>query len=198
MCHSFPRAVLTSAGEETRIERKKEESVNPMAYYIGQGMGILATACCVFTPFFKKKWQMLVMSALANFCFMMNLILLGESGSAGVLGVIFFQSLLSLWHVLKEIPVTKAENIGFIILYVVTGLMGYEKIIDILPVLGACFSSLGVFQRDEQKTRFLILLNAVAYSTYYIIIGSTYMLAELITVVGNAAAMIRYRKKADH
>lgn len=167
-----------------------------MAYYIGQAMGLLATACCVVTPFFKKKWQMLVMAALANFCFMMNLVLLGELGSAGVLGIIFLQTLLSLWHVLKGIPVTKAENIGFIVLYVITGFVGYEKFIDVLPVLGACLSSLGVFQRDEQKTRFLIMLNAVAYCTYYCLVGSTSMLAELITVIGNGAAMIKYRKKA--
>lgn len=168
-----------------------------MAYGIGQAMGLVATLCCVVTPFFKKKWQMLVMAAAANFFFMLNLLLLGETGSAGVLGVIFLQTLLSLWHVRKGIPVTGAENIGFIVLYIVTGMVGYQKLIDILPVLGAVFSSLGVFQRDEQKTRFLILLNAVAYCSYYCIVGSTSMLAELITVIGNGVAMIKYRKKNE-
>ena len=166
-----------------------------MAYIIGQALGLLATACCVFTPFFKEKWQMLVMSALANFLFAMNVLLLGEPGAAAVIGVLFLQALLSLWHVRKGIPVTKAENIGFIVLYVVTGMLGFEKWYDLLPVLGACLSSLGTFQRNEQKTRFLILLNAVAYCSYYCIVGSTSMLAELITVIGNGTAMIKYRKK---
>ena len=97
----------------------------------------------------------------------------------------------------EKIAAPKGRNIGFIVLYIVTGMVGYQKLIDILPVLGAVFSSLGVFQRDEQKTRFLILLNAVAYCSYYCIVGSTSMLAELITVIGNGVAMIKYRKKNE-
>ena len=165
-----------------------------MAYYIGQALGIVATVCCFALPLFKKKWQMLLVSATSNLFFALNLILIGDVGSAIIVNLLaIVQTLLSLWHVQKDEPVTVAENIIFLIGYIICGSFGFHRALDVLPIVGAVFNMLSVFQRDEQKTRILILLNASTFFIYYIVVGSTNLFAELLAIITTVIAMIRYR-----
>ena len=167
-----------------------------MAYYIGQALGLVATVCCFLTPLFKKKLQMLVITAAANLLFALNLLLIGQVSSAILIYIVaIVQSLVSYWHVQKDKPVTLAENIIFLVLYVGCGAIGFKSALDLLPIAGAVFNMLATFQRDEQKTRVLILLNAVCFFTFCAAVGSTSMFAELLAMITTTIAMIRYRRK---
>ncbi len=173
-------------------------------YIIAQAFGILATLCCFAMPLFKRKWQMLLINVGGNLFFILNLLLLGanegnlfaNSTAMIVNWVSLVQVLLSYWHVKKETPVTKVENIIFLLLYVGMGFIGFQRALDLLPIVASVFNMLAVFQKDEQKTRYLVLFNASIFCTYYIIIGSTSLLAELMAVVTTVIALIKYRKKA--
>lgn len=174
-------------------------------YIIAQAFGIFATLCCFSMPLFKRKWQMLLVNVAGNLFFILNLLFLGyhETGSifanatAMIVNVIsLVQVLISFWHVKKDIPVTTAENIIFLILYVFMGFIGFHRILDFLPIIASVFNMLAVFQKDEQKTRYLVLCNASIFCAYYIIIGSTSLLAELMAVVTTLVGLIKYRKKA--
>jgi len=167
-----------------------------MAYYIGQALGLVATGCCFATPLLKKKWQMLVLTGAANLLFALNLILIDQVSSAILIYLVaMVQSAVSYWHVQKEKPVTAAENILFLVLYVGCGAIGFKSLLNLLPILGAIFNMLATFQRDEQKTRVLILLNAVCFFTFCFIVGSTSMFAELLAIITSIAGMIKYRKQ---
>lgn len=175
-----------------------------MIYCIAQAFGILATLCCFGMPLFKKKWQMLLVNVAGNLFFILNLLLLGanegnlfaNSTAMIVNSVSLLQVLLSYWHVQKEKPVSKTENIIFLLLYVGLGFIGFNRALDLLPIIASVFNMLAVFQRDEQKTRYLVLFNASIFCTYYIIIGSTSLLAELMAVITTVIALVKYRKKA--
>lgn len=167
-----------------------------MAYYIGQALGLVATVCCFVTPLLKKKWQMLVITAAANLLFALNLLLIGQVSSAITIYIVaILQSVVSYWHVQQEKPVTLAENIIFLILYVGSGAIGFKRALDLLPIAGAVFNMLATFQRDEQKTRVLILFNAMCFFTFCAAVGSTSMFAELLAMITTTIAMIRYRKQ---
>ena len=169
-----------------------------MAYYIGQALGLVATLCCFITPLLKKKWQMLVITAAANLFFALNLLLIGQVSSAIIIYIVaILQAIVSYWHVQKEKKVTLAENIIFLILYVGCGLIGFKSALDLLPIAGAVFNMLATFQRDEQKTRLLILLNALCFFTFCAAVGSTSMFAELLAMITTSIAMIRYRKQKN-
>lgn len=175
-----------------------------MIYYIAQGFGIFATLCCFIMPLFKKKWQMLLVTVAGNLFFILNLLLLGanegnlfaNSTAMIVNGVSLVQVLLSYWHVQKDKPVTTTENIIFLLLYIGLGFIGFQRALDFLPIIGSVFNMLAVFQKDEQKTRFLVLCNASIFCAYYIIIGSTSLLAELMAVITTVIALVKYRKKS--
>lgn len=173
-------------------------------YLIAQAFGIFATLCCFAMPLFKKKWQMLLINVAGNLFFILNLLLLGanegnlfaNSTAMIVNWVSLVQVLISYWHVAKDTPVTKAENIIFLLLYVGLGFIGFNRALDFLPIVASVFNMLAVFQKDEQKTRLLVLCNASLFCAYYIIIGSTSLLAELMAVITTVIALIKYRKKA--
>ena len=86
------------------------------------------------------------------------------------------------------------ENIVFLLLYVGMGFVGFNRALDLLPIVASVFNMLAVFQKDEQKTRILILFNASIFCLYYIIIGSTSLLAELLAVITTVIALVKYRK----
>jgi hypothetical protein len=74
--------------------------------------------------------------------------------------------------------------------------MGFNRALDLLPIVASVFNRLTVFQKDEHKTRFLVLCNASIFCAYYIILGSTSLLAELMAAITSLIALIKYRKKA--
>jgi hypothetical protein len=174
-------------------------------YIIAQAFGIFASVCCFAMPLFKRKWQMLLVNIAGNLFFILNLLFLGyhETGSlfsnatAMIVNVVsLVQVLISYYHVRKATPVTTAENIIFLLLYVGMGFVGFQRALDFLPIIASVFNMLAVFQRDEQKTRILVLFNASIFCLYYIIIGSTSLLAELLAVITTVVGLIKYRKKA--
>ena len=174
-------------------------------YIIAQAFGIFATLCCFAMPLFKRKWQMLLVNIAGNLFFILNLLFLGyhETGNifanatAMIVNVVsLVQVLISSWHVKKGTPVTTAENIIFLLLYVGMGFVGFNRALDFLPIIASVFNMLAVFQKDEQKTRLLVLCNASIFCAYYIIIGSTSLLAELMAVITTLIGLIKYRKKA--
>lgn len=176
-----------------------------LIYIEAQVFGLFATLCCFIMPLFKRKWQMLLVNVASNLFFILNLLLLGlhETGdlfanaTAMIVNLVSLaQVLLSYVHVQKDIPISKAENIVFLLLYVGLGFVGFNRALDLLPIVASVFNMLAVFQRDEQKTRCLVLCNASIFCTYYIIIGSTSLLAELMAVITTVIALIKYRKKA--
>ena len=173
-------------------------------YIIAQAFGIFATICCFAMPLFKRKWQMLLINVAGNLFFILNLLLLGAhsgdwlgNATAMIVNLVsLVQVLISYWHVRKGTPVTKPENIIFLLLYVGMGFIGFNRALDLLPIVASVFNMLAVFQKDEQKTRILILFNASIFCLYYIIIGSTSLLAELLAVITTVISLIKYRKQA--
>lgn len=175
-----------------------------LLYIIAQAFGIFATLCCFAMPLFKKKWQMLLVNVAGNLFFILNLLLLGAhsgdwlgNATAMIVNLVsLVQVLISYRHVQRGTPVTKAENLVFLALYVGMGFIGFNRVLDFLPIIASVFNMLAVFQKDEQKTRYLVLCNASIFCTYYIIIGSTSLLAELMAVITTVIALIKYRKNS--
>ena len=69
-----------------------------MMYYIGQGMGILATIGCFVNPLFKKKWQMLVATMLVNILLALNLVFIGQVTSAVFLMLLVNVTLFFIYY----------------------------------------------------------------------------------------------------
>ena len=166
-----------------------------MTYYVGQGFGLLSTLCCLILPLPKKKLHMLIINALNNAFVVINILLLaGVSSAIMVCAVAVIQSLVAILHLKKGSPISRGENVLFLVLYAGCGFLGFHTLLDALPIVGAVFNMLATFQRDEQRTRWLLLINAATFAVYYAIIGSTALLAVLCTIAASIVGLVRNRK----
>lgn len=166
-----------------------------MVYYFGQFLGLLSTLCCLILPLFPKKWQMLVVTALVNTFCGLNLLCIGRVSSVILIYVVaVIQTMVALRHLQKNTEVSRAENVLFLLLYVVGGSLDLQGVIDVLPVVGSLFHMLATFQRDVGKTRVLLLFNSGTFLVYYALVGSTAAFATLCTITTTLIAMYRYRK----
>ena len=165
-----------------------------MNYYLGQALGLMGTLCCLILPLLKKKWQMLALTALVNIFCALNLVLIGEVGSVILIyAVAVAQTVVALWHLRRDTAVTKAENVIFLALYVICGSLELHGFVNVIPIVGAVFHMLATFQRDLQKTRFLLLFNALSFFVYYLLVGSTSVFSTVITLTTTLFAMYKYR-----
>lgn len=179
-----------------------------MNYYIGQALGLLSTVCTIILPFFKKKWQILTLNICVNLLLTLNFLLIGQFGSAAFLCMVaVIQSIVSIGHSRKGTPVSIWESVLFGALYVGFGFFGiltapdfvpalnFKNLLELLPIFGALMLMVSVFAPDEQTTRKWLLANALTWTVYTAIVGSTAFFTDLVAAVSTASALYKYRKR---
>ncbi len=179
-----------------------------MGYIIGQIFGILSTVCTIILPFFKKKGQILALNIGINLLVAANMVLIGQIGSAIFLCLVaVVQSIVSMVHDTKGTPVSLGEKLLFLVLYVGFGIFGivtapgfvpelsWDNALELLPILGALMLMFSVFSKDEQTLRKFLLANAITWTVYTAIIGSTVFFTDLASTISTATALYKYRKR---
>ena len=179
-----------------------------MSYLIGQIFGLCSTVCTIILPFLKKKWQLLAANILVNLLICLNMLLIGQFGSAAFLCLVaVVQSIVSIGHSTKGTKVSTAEAILFTVLYVGAGAIGIitapgfvwelnrQNLIELMPIIGALLLMISVFSPDEQTTRKWLLGNALIWTAYTAIVGSTAFFTDLICVITTSTALYKYRKR---
>ncbi|MBO4938963.1 MAG: YgjV family protein [Oscillospiraceae bacterium] len=181
-----------------------------MNYIIGQILGLCSTVCTIILPFFRKKWQILALNIAVNALLTLNFLLIGQFGSAAFLCLVAVgQSIVSIVHNVKKTKVTTPETILFFILYVGFGFFGIvtapgfvmelnrTNLLELLPIIGALMLMISVFAQDEQTTRKWLLANALIWTVYTAIVGSTAFFTDLVAAISTASALYKYRKEAE-
>lgn len=182
---------------------------NGMPFYLlGQICGIIATAITILQPQFRSKVQILICGILINTMNALNFTLIGQTGSAVFVCLIaIVQSMIAVWHEKRGTRVSTFESVLFFFLYVGSGLFGvmsaegfvweisWEKILELLPTVGALMFMCSVFARGEQKTRFFLLLNGASWVVYTAVIGAAAFFSCMVSVISSGVALWKYRKK---
>ena len=178
-----------------------------MEYVIGQLLGILSTVCTIVMPFLKKKWQLLAANIAVNLLICLNMLLIGQFGSAAFLCLVaVVQSIVSMNHGSKGTRVSLFETVLFTVLYVGAGAFGIitapgfvwelnaQNLIELMPIVGALLLMVSVFAPDEQTSRKWLLGNALIWTVYTAIVGSTAFFTDLVGVISTSTALYKYRK----
>lgn len=177
-----------------------------MLYIIGQIFGLMSTVCTVILPFFRKKWQILILNIAINVLVAANMVMIGQIGSAAFLCMVaVVQSIVSMRHDSKGTPVSLVEQILFGALYVGFGVLGIvtapgfvwelsrANLLELMPIMGALMLMFSVFSKDEQTLRKFLLANAVIWTVYSAIVGSTVFFTDLASTISVSAALYKYR-----
>ena len=167
-------------------------------------LGIVVTVICLLSPQLKRKWQMLSMTLIANVLSGLNFLLLGQVSAVGVSVVCIIQALLSILRSRKENKATPLyEVILFALLYIAGGLLPFLvsgtlsqfRVLDAVPIFGALLLCVSMALKKEQHMRLFSLANASVFTVYDIIIRSTQVFAQIVTIISVSIALFRYRKK---
>lgn len=171
--------------------------MNDAIYYIGQAVGILVTIGAVVNLQLKKKQHMYILSIIVNILSALNILLLGGFSSGVLICLVAdIQIAMAIWHDKKQTEARLPEQIIFLALYVVSGLLGFNTWIDILSIVAAVLYMLAMFQKKEQNIRLFLLGNMATWTVYHAVLGSTAIFAQLAGIVSSVIALVRYRKNS--
>lgn len=167
-----------------------------MLYWIAQFLGILIFIGSVICMQPKKKIHIILISAVINILSALNILLLDQFGSGVIINLVaVLQVALALRHECKGTEPSKAEKIVFLIVYLVCGFASFRQALDILPIVAVVFYLMAIFQKEEQRLRMYMLGNAVAWTIYHGVIGSTAVIGQIANGCSAIIAIWRYYKK---
>lgn len=166
-----------------------------MLYYVAQILGVLITIGSVIGMQLKNKKHIILCSATINVLSALNILFLDQFGSGVLINLLaVLQVILSLYHDHKGTEPSKWEKIGFLVIYVACGIIGFRQGLDILPIIAVVFYMFAIFQKDEQKLRLFMLGNATAWAIYHGVIGSTAVAGQIANGCSALIGLFRYSK----
>ncbi len=167
-----------------------------MQYIIAQVLGVVVAVICIVSAQMKHKWQMMLFSASANLLNGLSFFFLGGAWTAAVLcWVAVVQTLLFAYKAYVDKPITVFEKLVFLGAFLAIGIINYNTFKDALPCLGGVLFVLGTFCKKEQKIRTVNVFSNSVWIVYDIIVGSTAIIAQVLSLVSNLVALYRYRSK---
>lgn len=163
---------------------------------IAQILGIIVTLLCIFLTQLKRKWQILLVSFIANFLNIVMFFLLNGITSAVMVSVTAtLQCAINGYLSYKNKESSVLQKIIFMFLYIISGALQFNVFLDILPIIASLLFMLAVFQKTEQKMRLFYAGNAVLWIVYDAIIGTTAVFAQIFSLISICIALFRYRKR---
>ena len=157
-------------------------------------LGLCAVAMFVLSYQLKSRRTIIFFNASSRVLYVVQYILLGAFEGALLDVVAFFVSLLcgqsEKGFVKKHFVLTVVlANLAI----VVFGMLTYENIFSLLPILGVIFETLALWLKKEKRIRFVSLLGAPFWLAYNILCGAYgSAVGNVITLVSITVAIIRY------
>ena len=157
-------------------------------------LGLCAVSLFVLSYQIKKRNTLIVVNAASRVLYVAQYLLLGAFEGALLDIVAFFVSLLChrrdqafiKRHFLWTVILSNVVIVG-------VGLITYQNLFSLLPILGVIFETLALWLRKERNIRFVSLAGApfwLAYNLYSAAYGSA--IGNVITLVSISVAILRY------
>lgn len=164
-----------------------------MEFIVAQILGVLGTACNVISMQLKKKEQILRCFILAGIFFTFNYLLLNGYTGAIVCMIATMQTIVSYILAKKEKEVPKWLIAIFFILSIIGGILTYQNIIDILPILGGITYTCSILQKEEKYIRWISLCNYVLWLIYDMFVRAySTAISDSICIISTAIGIIRF------
>ena len=168
-----------------------------MTYYIGQALGVLATAMTILMFQLKNKNHMLFVNIISNLAVSVNVLFINNEFNSGVIIclIAIVQLIVSYIHDKKGKEVPLIEKIIFLALYIAGGLVGFTGPKEILPIIAAGFYMFAMFQKNPQRIRYILLGNMSSWIIYFLLPFSTSIFAQIAGIISSLIGIYRYRKQ---
>lgn len=164
-----------------------------MSEFIIQGIGVAAIAFGILSLQLPKRRGILLFQMTANALWVVHFGLLSAFTGAimNLIGVIRVAAFFHWDGERRPIGVL----IGILALIIIGGLVTWQGLISLLPMVGFIVATLGLWQRDEQRIRWFMLAAVPFWISYNALSGSQAGIAnETLVAISSAIALARYRR----
>ena len=166
-----------------------------MRYVIGQWTSVIGMLLTVLSFQMKTRKQIIIFQTLGSTFFLASYFLLGSW--TGVYMNIVYLSRNIVFYCSKEKAWAQKKSWLYIFLgaSALAGLLGYQSIIDVLPICGAVFATTAMYMQNENKLRLLNLAASPCWLIYNINLSSSGgVICEVFNIVSIIVGLIRYRE----
>lgn len=165
-----------------------------------QFIGFLALAASLISFQFKKHGRILLFRTASELIFALQYILLGAWTAAIMDGISVVRNLLYTTLVKKNRSTTPVI-VAFSIFVVITGLVAYDGIISLLPIISKLLTTVSYGMKKEKWLRFITLPSCIFWIIYNAYVGSLAgILADSMTLVSLLIAIYKFdfrKEKTD-
>lgn len=164
-------------------------------YILAQILGVVVSALVIVAFQMSKKWQILLLSMFANFLSIVVFWLLNGFGSAVIVNVIaVIQCAVNAYISYKGKEASVIQKVIFISLFLVSGVLTYKVLLDLMPIAASLVFAWSTFQKKEQHIRLFLLFNVLIWITYDLIIGTTAVIGQILSLISIIIGLYRYKK----
>jgi hypothetical protein len=166
------------------------------AFIIAQVFGLLASLTLIASVQFKKKEHILILTIVNSILFTISFIFLEAFSGAAVCAL---GALISAVIFIVE-KLGRRVNWLLIVIFALAELaalvLTFKTPWDVVPIVGTGFWLASLLQRDENRLRWLMMVNFVAWIIYGIVTTAyTSIIADIFSIISTIIALVRYRNK---
>ena len=163
-----------------------------------QIVGIFGIVLSLLSFQLKQRKYIMLFQMTASLMFSAQLFMVGAI-TGGCLDLISFVRTLIFANNSKKWASSPLWLAGFILVMIATGIMTWENLWSILPILGSILSTVALWMKRERNIRLVSLLVGPCWMVYNIVTGAyTGALSEVIAMTSIVIGLIRHdRKKAE-
>ena len=164
-----------------------------MRIIFAQISGLLASISSMASVHQNKKIKMLGFQILSNFLFVVQYIFLGALAGASVYLLSIFRCYIFYQYEKLEKKKSLLVLTIFIIITIFSGMLCYQDIFSIIPIITAVLYTYAVWQNNLKIFRVIAFIVPVAISIYNFYVGAYVgALSAVIEAVSSFTAIIRF------
>lgn len=163
---------------------------------VAQSVGFLGLIANVISFQFKDRSKLLLFSTLVCALMAVHFLLLGAYTGALLFTVAIFRALVFQHYSDDERPVWPMYL--FLGLFLLAGALTWHGLVSLLPMISTIFVTIGLWQKDTQKTRKLVVIGPVLWTIHNLLVGSIAgVINEIISFVSILVGLWRHRAKSS-
>ena len=158
-----------------------------------QGVGMVGLVFAIISFQNNKRNLILVFLGLAQMCFIAHFALLAVWTAASMNVVGAMRTFFFIFRGRKKWMDSDFVMYTFICLFLVAGILSWQNWLSLLPVMAMTIETIGVWQKDPRKIRFIVIVPRPIWITFNIIHRSyAGVLTELFVITSLITAIIRF------
>lgn len=167
-----------------------------MRYIIGQCASVVGMILTVSSFQMKTRKTIILFQMMGSSFFLISYFLLGSWTGVYMNVVYLARDIVFYFQNDKSWARKKTWLYVFLLGSIVAGVLGYKNVIDLLPIIGACFSTIAMYMQRENMLRLLNMVASPCWLVYNIsLLSSGGIICELFNLISLVVGLVRYRKE---